>query len=200
MDEFNIEKGFKFITFAVWYVRRAINLYCINYGTIVKKNNISKTYHVISQATNKFIQREYRQPTLEELANILRNEYNVDIKDVTDLLDTKIASIDEGFNANEDNSNIGDITAYNSYSSSYNDYDRISNNDFNNHLVKSMLTKLPEREREIIKLNFGIGYDREYEIQEIAQKLDLTSERVRQIKNDVIKKFSKEYKNVLSKI
>ena len=198
MEKFNVDEGNKFITFAVWYVRRAINNYCINYGNMVKKTNVSKTYHVIAQATNKFIQTEYRQPTLEELLDILNKEYKADIKTIDDLLDTRISSIDEGFNSDDDSTNIAEMSIYNSYSASANDYEKISNDDFNNKLISSMLGKLPEREKTIIKMVFGIGYYREYELQEIAEELGLTTERVRQIKNAVLKDIKDKYKSVIT--
>lgn len=198
MKDFDITKGNKFITFAVWYVRRAINNYCINYGNLVKKTNLSKTYHVIAQATNKFIQTEYRQPTLEELLEIVNKEHKADIKSIEDIIDTKISSIDEGFNSEDDDAAFGEMSLYNSYSSSFNEYEKISNDDFNNKLISSMLGKLPEREKTIIKMVFGIGYYREYELQEIAEELGLTTERVRQIKNSVIKEIKEKYKNVMS--
>ena len=198
MKDFDVTKGNKFITFAVWYVRRAINNYCINYGNLVKKTNLSKTYHIIAQATNKFIQTEYRQPTLEELLEIVNKEHKADIKSIEDIIDTKISSIDEGFNSEDDDAVFGEMSLYNSYSSSFNEYEKISNDDFNNKLISSMLGKLPEREKTIIKLVFGIGYYREYELQEIAEELGLTTERVRQIKNSVIKDIKEKYKNVMS--
>ena len=198
MKDFDITKGNKFITFAVWYVRRAINNYCINYGNLVKKTNLSKTYHIIAQATNKFIQTEYRKPTLEELLEIVNKEHKADIKSIEDIIDTKISSIDEGFNSEDDDAVFGDMSLYNSYSSSFNEYEKISNDDFNNKLISSMLGKLPEREKTIIKMVFGIGYYREYELQEIAEELGLTTERVRQIKNSVIKEIKEKYKNVMN--
>lgn len=198
MKDFDVTKGNKFITFAVWYVRRAINNYCINYGNLVKKTNLSKTYHVIAQATNKFIQTEYRQPTLEELLEIVNKEHKADIKSIEDIIDTKISSIDEGFNSEDDDAVFGEMSLYNSYSSSFNEYEKISNDDFNNKLISSMLGKLPEREKTIIKMVFGIGYYREYELQEIAEELGLTTERVRQIKNSVIQEIKEKYKNVMS--
>lgn len=198
MKEFDYTKGYKFTTWAVWYIRRAINQYCINYGNLIKKNNISKTYHVISQATNKFIQQEFRKPTLEELASILKDEYDVEIKSLDDIIDTKISSIDEGFNSdNDDDANIADMSLYNSFSASANDYEKISNGDFNKRLIVNLLRKLPEREKTIIKMTFGIGYDREYELQEIAKVLNLTTERVRQLKNNVIEKLKVDYKSVI---
>jgi RNA polymerase primary sigma factor len=198
MKDFDVTKGNKFITFAVWYVRRAINNYCINYGNLVKKTNLSKTYHIIAQATNKFIQTEYRQPTLEELLEIVNKEHKADIKSIEDIIDTKISSIDEGFNSEDDDAVFGEMSLYNSYSSSFNEYEKISNDDFNNKLISSMLGKLPEREKTIIKMVFGIGYYREYELQEIAEELGLTTERVRQIKNSVIQEIKEKYKNVMS--
>lgn len=198
IKEFDYTKGYKFTTWAVWYIRRAINQYCINYGNLIKKNNISKTYHVISQATNKFIQQEFRKPTLEELASILKDEYDVEIKSLDDIIDTKISSIDEGFNSdNDDDANIADMSLYNSFSASANDYEKISNGDFNKRLIVNLLRKLPEREKTIIKMTFGIGYDREYELQEIAKVLNLTTERVRQLKNNVIEKLKVDYKSVI---
>lgn len=198
MKDFDVTKGNKFITFAVWYVRRAINNYCINYGNLVKKTNLSKTYHIIAQATNKFIQTEYRQPTLEELLEIVNKEHKADIKSIEDIIDTKISSIDEGFNSEDDDAVFGEMSLYNSYSSSFNEYEKISNDDFNNKLISSMLGKLPEREKTIIKMVFGIGYYREYELQEIAEELGLTTERVRQIKNSVIQEIKEKYKNVMT--
>jgi RNA polymerase primary sigma factor len=198
MKDFDVTKGNKFITFAVWYVRRAINNYCINYGNLVKKTNLSKTYHIIAQATNKFIQTEYRQPTLEELLEIVNKEHKADIKSIEDIIDTKISSIDEGFNSEDDDAVFGEMSLYNSYSSSFNEYEKISNDDFNNKLISSMLGKLPEREKTIIKMVFGIGYYREYELQEIAEELGLTTERVRQIKNSVIKEIKEKYKHIMS--
>ena len=200
MKDFDVTKGNKFITFAVWYVRRAINNYCINYGNLVKKTNLSKTYHIIAQATNKFIQTEYRQPTLEELLEIVNKEHKADIKSIEDIIDTKISSIDEGFNSEDDDAAFGEMSLYNSYSSSFNEYEKISNDDFNNKLISSMLGKLPEREKTIIKMVFGIGYYREYELQEIAEELGLTTERVRQIKNSVIKEIKEKYKHIMSNV
>lgn len=200
IESFDVEKGVKFMTWAVWYIRRAINFYLINYGNIVKKSNSHKTYHIMSQATNKFIQREYRQPTLEELADILQEEYNLDIKYMGDIIETKVTSIDASFNAEDEDTCLGDMALYNSYSASTNTYENNVASDFNSTLVASLLKKLSDKEAEIIKLLFGIGYDRAYEIQEVAKKVGYTNERVRQLKISILERLRCEYKSVIKSI
>lgn len=200
VDRFDYTKGVRFSTFAVWYIRRAVNTYNINHGTLVTKSNISKTYHVISQATNKFIQRELRQPTLEELRDIIVNEYNIDIKDVIDVLETRVVSIDNDYNNASDNQNFKDVMEFKTNSAYENSFEKDSDKEFNKELIDTMLNKLSSREQEIIKLIFGIGYDREYELQEVAKKVNLTTERVRQLKFTIMNKLKQEYKKTVSKI
>lgn len=200
INDFDASKGYRFITFAVWYIRRAINNYCINYGVIVKKNNLSKTYHLVSQVTNNFIQKEFRQPTKEELMDILNNEYDLNIKNVGDILDTRITYIDESIEDEDDSQSFGEMSLFNSYSSSLNNSEINEAKDFNHKLITSMLKNISSRDAEVIKMSYGIGYDREYEIQEIARKLNLTKERVRQLKISVVNKLKELYKKELKKL
>lgn len=201
IDKFELDRGIRFTSWAVWFIRRSINMYCASYGSLIRKNNISKTYHVVSQATNKFIQNEYRKPTLEELSEILKEDYDVEIKNLDDLLETRITSIDEGYNSDDDNDMLyGDMSTYNAYSSTFNDYDKISNDDFNSNLISCLLNKLEEREKKIIKMYFGIGYAKSYVLQEIAEKENLTVERVRQIKNTVLAELKENSKKIIKNL
>lgn len=192
IEKFDSNKGVRFTTFAVWYIRRAINQYNIN-NSIVTKTNAAKTYHVISQATNKFVQREHRQPSLEELQNIIVKEYNIDIKEIVDIIDTRFISIDDDSNSSSESTNYGDITTFKTCSASVNSYEKNIDDEFSKNIVSLMLKKLPSRENNIIKMLFGIGYDREYEIQEVAQKMGLSTERVRQLKISTLDKLKSEY-------
>lgn len=200
IEKFDLSKNVRFATFAVWYIRRAINLYCINYGNMVTKTNFAKTYHIRSQATSKFIQQEGRQPTLEELKDFINENYDIDIKDTLDIIDTRFISIDDESNDSDESQNYGDLMLFKNANSDINGYESVANSEFNNVLVKTLLSKLNEREQEIIKLSFGIGCEREYELQEIAHKIGMTSERVRQIKLQALNKLKSEYKSALDKI
>lgn len=193
LEDFNVDKNVKFIHYAVHTMRRQINQYCMNNNSMVKKNNISKTYHVVSKAVNNFYQKEERKPTNEELIDVLEKKYDVVIKDPYDLIDNQYISID--FDDSEDeNRNIGEMTLFNSYTANSNMCENDEEQEYNKMIVRNLLSQMSEREQKIIKLSFGIDCDREYENNEIAQKVGLTTERVRQIKADAQKKMLEMHK------
>lgn len=198
IDSFDVNKNVKFTTWAIWYIRRAINQYCINYGSLIRKNNISKTYHVTSKATNAFVQENYRQPTMDELKDYMNEKFNIEIKDSVDVIDTQISSID--YDSNDDEYRIGDIIDFNNRCASYNEYEDNTKKDFNTILIKSMLSILTPREKKVMKMNFGIGYMRPYEIKEIAEELNLTAERIRQMRTSCLKRLKREYKRRINEL
>lgn len=204
IDSFDVNVGTKFASYAMWYILRAINNYNNGDCQIVRKTNLSKTFHVISKATNDFLQENERNPTEEELLEIIKTKYKKDIKDKNDLLTTRYSSIDLGDTADEDNYPGGDVVDYNRASASYNSYVTQENNDFNKSMVSSLLNKLSPRKKEIIKMRFGLyednGLRREYEREEIGKKLGLTAERVRQLEGEAMDEMKKEYIQMMSKI
>ena len=200
IEKFDLKKNVKFTTWAIYFIRRSINRYLMNYGSIVRKSNISKTYHVISQATNSFVQKYHRQPMANELKDYMNEKFNIKIKDSIDVLNAQITSIDYNPNSDEDDSSMGDILDFNSYSASHNNCEDTYNKDFNDILVKTILNVLTPREQKIMKMNFGIGYMRSYEVKEIAEELNLTTERIRQMKASCLKRLKKEYEKRITSL
>ena len=199
VDKYDVSKGVKFASYAMWYIIRAINTFKYGDAEMVKKSNSYKTFHVVSKARNKFMQEYEREPTTDELLEILNEEYNKKIKDKNDLLDVNYSSIDLDTSSDDDNYNRGEVANYNRRSASYNEYEKTSSNEFNTALISSLLDILPPRERQIIEMRFGLyddnGLHREYELNEIAEALNLTSERVRQLELESIKMLRSEYIN-----
>lgn len=197
IDSFDETVGTKFASYAMWYILRAINNYNNGDNQVVKKTNQSKTFHVIAKATNEFFQTNERMPTTDELLEIINKKYNKDIKDKNDLLTFHYTKIDVDDQNSEDASYVGDVADYNRASASYNEYTKKENNEFNQAMVGSLLSKLSPRKKEIIKMRFGLyddnGLRREYEREEIGQKLGLTSERVRQLENEAMQEMKEEY-------
>jgi RNA polymerase primary sigma factor len=192
-------KTVKFMTFAVHYIRRAINQYNVNNDSIVKKANISKTYHIIAQARNKFLQENGRQPTPEELKEVANKCYGVKIKDTTDMLDVKVTYIDEGtVGDDEDDTNLAAISVYNTYSANGNAYEKAAKDEYNKEMVSSLLKVLTPREQTVIKLAFGIGQSRELTNAEIGDKIGLTTERVRQMRASIMGRLKSEFKKKIN--
>jgi RNA polymerase sigma factor (sigma-70 family) len=123
---------------------------------------------------------------------------NMSINTIEDLLDIHIARMDDvGGDSDETNANFTDLMDYNRISSSVNEYEVKSNDDYNKKLVDNLLKVLNPHEQKLIKMRFGLieinGIKREFELIEVAEELNLTTERVRQLETEIIKKLRKEY-------
>ena len=186
---FDETRGFKFISYAVWWIRQSILQAIVEYSRIVRLpvNKIT-TFNKVQRAYASFIQEFEREPTYEELADLLE----LPVKTVKDALSTdKIhVSFDAPFN-NEDND-----TAF---------IDRFVKNDEDDttdiKLIKESLIKdvdtnldiLSPREKGILKAYYGLGGEQEMSLDEISDMFDLSKERVRQIKERAIRKLRKSF-------
>lgn len=201
VSDFDVSKDVKFMTFAVFYIKRAINAYRNGSLQVVKKPNRSKTFHVISKAKNDFLQENERDPTLQELFDIINNKYKKNIKDPKDLLDFKYDSIDGDVSDEDDSRGIGTMTEFNNASSNVNDAEVHAEQAFREKLVRKYLRILGKREQLIVKMTFGMyddnGVKRPMESREVGERLGLTQERIRQIMAESIRKMREEYKREL---
>lgn len=202
IEEFDPSFGTRFLTYAVQYIRRDLNKYIMGDNNIIKKSNISKTYHTISKATNKFVQENGRKPTTDELKDMLEEEYGVRINNKIDLLDTNISSIDESYDDGDENGSIGSMLEFDRSSASINSYEKNVESDFTKRLVASLLDSIQgkdsERAKLIVTKSFGIGYDYPSSAEDIAEELGLTAVRVRQIICSTVQMLKDNYKEVLS--
>ena len=205
MDRFDTTHNVKFASYAMWFIKRAINKYICGDLQVVKRPNYSKTFHVLSKATNDFLQKNERTPSPDELFDIVTVKYGKDIKDKNDILDLKVSYVDESANDEDESPNYGDVAAYNRASASYNEYEEKEEEEFNKKVVSSLLSKLSPRKQQIIKMRFGMyegdnGLRREYEREEIGQIIGLTSERVRQLELEAMDEMKAEYLRKIKKL
>lgn len=203
VDKFDVTRGVKFVSYAMWFILRAINTYKYDTLQVVKKTNYSKTFHVLSKAENKFIQENERNPSDEELLEIVNEVYGKGIKDKSDVIKTNFESIDD-IPLEDETNKVKSVFDFNRASASKNDYEKKETDEYNASLVESLLSILKPRERDIIKMKFGLyddnGLRREYEIKEIAEKIGITSERVRQLEASALKQLKEEYGSRMSDI
>ena len=193
VDSFDVTLGNRFQTHAIHLIRQQINIYRQNDGLMIRKNNESKTYHIIRNMTNKFMQEFQREPNSEELKDYINEHYpNANIKDSADVINISMSSIDEPIESDDSASNVSNITLYNTYSSSSNDYEKQSELEHVKMLVDTLLS---ERDREVMKMYFGIEqeHNASVPVKIIAKRIGMTPERIRQIVKDSKDKIKNAY-------
>ena len=181
-QKFDETRGFKFISYAVWWIRQSILQALAEQSRIVRLPlNQVGSFNKISKELSKFEQENERKPSTEELAERL----GMPVDKVSDTLKVsgRHVSVDAPFAEGEDNSLLDIIP---------NDESPLADHSLNKESISKeidrALKQLYDREREILKMFFGIGYP-EMTLEEIGEKFDLTRERVRQIKEKAIKRL-----------
>jgi RNA polymerase primary sigma factor len=178
---FDETKGFKFISYAVWWIRQSILQALAEQARIVRLplNKIG-SINKINQAFTRMEQEFERSPTPEEIAK----ELNIDADDIKQIINNTgyHLSMDAPLSSDDDN-NLYDIML--SKDSVSPEAELLK--DSLNKEIERVLSTLSNREAEIIRLYYGLGYKNQLTLEEIGEKFDLTRERVRQIKGKVIK-------------
>ncbi len=190
---FDETRGFKFISYAVWWIRQSILQALAEQSRIVRLPlNQVGSLNKINKAFSKLEQEYEREPTADELANIL--EVPEDKVQDTMKVSGRHVSMDAPLINGEDN-NLHDVLI--NHDSPRADYSLMTES-LQKEIERSLST-LTERERDVIKLFFGIGANHGLTLEEIGAKFDLTRERVRQIKEKAIRRLRQKSKSKLLK-
>lgn len=179
---FDETKGFKFISYAVWWIRQSILQAIAEQSRIVRLPlNQVGSLSKISKAFSKLEQEFEREPSPEELAEIL--ETTVD--KISDTLSNsgRHVSMDAPFVQGEENTLLDVLENHEPNTDS-----NLINESLSEEIRRSLST-LTEREREIIVLFFGLSTNHPLSLEEIGEKFNLTRERVRQIKEKAIRRL-----------
>ena len=189
-QRFDETKGFKFISYAVWWIRQSILQALAEQGRLVRlpQNKIG-TYNKANKAYMAFEQEHEREPSTEELAGILEMS-ETEINNIFQS-NTRHTSLDAPVHEAEDVA-MGDLLEGGS------DTDEDVMKDSLREEIKRVLKSLSPREAEIVNAYFGLDGENGVTIEQIGIKYDLTKERIRQIKERAIKRLQKaRYSNAL---
>ena len=186
IDKFDQTRGFKFISFAVWYIRQAMTNYAQTTDLFLLKSNNAKIGNNILKIRTAFFQENHREPTTDEIKEGLAKK-GIKIKENKDLEDVVRNSLDSVWG---DESTFENNPRYIQHSAIQNEYEKEMDDEDNKSVVGKLLQTLDERSQLVIKQLFGIGYESPVDIEVVAENLGLTPTRVGQIKNAALKKLA----------
>lgn len=186
---FDETRGFKFISYAVWWIRQSILQALAEQARIVRLPlNRVGALNKIGKAYSNLEQEFEREPSATELAN----ELDMDVSEIADALKIsgKHISMDAPFSQGEENRLLDIIE---------NDEQPTPDFSLMNESLKEeidrALSSLSEREAEVIKLYFGLNKEHSLTLEEIGERFNLTRERVRQIKEKAIRRLRRASKS-----
>jgi RNA polymerase primary sigma factor len=182
IDKFDYKMGFKFSTYATWWIKQAITRALIDQTkTIRVPVHMMEFYNRVTKASKELISRNGREPSKKEIAQTL----GVPIRKVEDVFRAIQDPIALQSPVGDGSTTIEDFISDKKSPSPYSNTER---NNVTEHILMVLHTLTP-KEESVLRMRFGIGVDRDHTLEEIGSQFSITRERVRQIEAKALRKL-----------